>query len=268
MKLLFSFLSTFALAQNGNSETADFWDISIDQPIEFNSEDPIYKEFKAMQATENIMARALVGSTESAVRKMKMRKFDTLKKMIAYLDNSPRPDFGKSCHYGCHCLVDGMDDILAGYGQPVDEIDSACKRYKQCVKCALTDFGTEVCPWYKPYKMTAMVDTETGEKHLVCMDKAGYCKNALCECDAQLAKDMAANKSSYNKDFHSRYGGFNREDECRNNSHGGTGGNGGTGYKGEGREEQVCCGEFPQRFPYSPSKYQCCDSKISSFGTC
>jgi len=64
-----------------------------------------------------------------------------------------------------------MDDILAGYGQPVDEIDSACKRYKQCVKCALTDFGTEVCPWYKPYKMTAMVDTETGEKHLVCKDK-------------------------------------------------------------------------------------------------
>ena len=64
-----------------------------------------------------------------------------------------------------------MDDILAGYGQPVDEIDSACKRYKQCVKCAMNDFGNEVCPWYKPYKMTAMVDTETGEKHLVCKDK-------------------------------------------------------------------------------------------------
>ena len=64
---------------------------------------------------------------------------------------------------------------------------------------------------------------------------------------------MAANKASYNKDFHSRYGGFNREDECRSNNHGGTGGNGsgGSGYKGEGREEQVCCGEFPQRFPYS-----------------
>jgi len=42
MKLLFSFLSTLAIAQNG-SETADVWDISIDQPIEFNSEDPIYK---------------------------------------------------------------------------------------------------------------------------------------------------------------------------------------------------------------------------------
>lgn len=71
---------------------------------------------------------------------------------------------------------EGMDDILAGYGQPVDEIDSACKRYKQCVKCALTDFGTEVCPWYKPYKMTAMVDTETGEKHLVCKDKGRVSK--------------------------------------------------------------------------------------------
>lgn len=72
-----------------------------------------------------------------------------------------------------------MDDILAGYGQPVDEIDSACKRYKQCVKCALTDFGTEVCPWYKPYKMTAMVDTETGEKHLVCKDKERVSKHFL-----------------------------------------------------------------------------------------
>jgi len=62
---------------------------------------------------------------------------------------------------------------------------------------------------------------------------------------------MAANKSSYNVDFHSRYGGFNREDECRNNNHGGTGGTVGNGYKSEEREEQVCCGEFPQRFPYS-----------------
>merc|ERR1712012_916143 len=115
----------------------------------------------------------------------------------------------------------------------------------------MNDFGNDVCPWYKPYKMTAMVDTETGEKHLVCKDKAGYCKNALCECDAQLARDMAENKEEYNEDFHSRYGGFNREDECRSNSHGGNGGSGGNGYKNEAREEQVCCGEFPLRFPYS-----------------
>ena len=64
-----------------------------------------------MQATETIMARAMVGTDDDAVRKMKMRKFDTLKKMIAYLDNAARPDFGKSCHYGCHCLVDGKNDI-------------------------------------------------------------------------------------------------------------------------------------------------------------
>jgi len=32
----------------------------------------------------------------------------------------------------------------------------------------MKDFGADVCPWWKPYKMSAMVDDVTDEKHLIC----------------------------------------------------------------------------------------------------
>ena len=39
--------------------------------------------------------------------------------------------------YGCNCLILGdrpMSD--PGHGLPVDALDSVCKAYKDCVKCA------------------------------------------------------------------------------------------------------------------------------------
>ena len=44
--------------------------------------------------------------------------------------------------YGCNCLILGdrpMSD--PGHGKPVDELDTVCKAYKDCLKCArLIDF--------------------------------------------------------------------------------------------------------------------------------
>ena len=39
--------------------------------------------------------------------------------------------------YGCNCLILGdrpMSD--PGHGKPVDELDTVCKAYKDCLKCA------------------------------------------------------------------------------------------------------------------------------------
>ena len=44
--------------------------------------------------------------------------------------------------YGCNCLILGdrpMSD--PGHGPPVDALDSVCKRYKDCVKCAKMTHG-------------------------------------------------------------------------------------------------------------------------------
>ena len=44
--------------------------------------------------------------------------------------------------YGCNCHVLGdrpMSD--PGFGPPVDRLDSVCKQYKDCNKCAREKFG-------------------------------------------------------------------------------------------------------------------------------
>jgi len=49
------------------------------------------------------------------------RKFFTVKQMIMYFQKTPL--FGKFGYYGCWCFPDGPDDMSAGYGEPVDDID-------------------------------------------------------------------------------------------------------------------------------------------------
>ena len=44
-------------------------------------------------------------------------------------------------------------------------------------------------------------------------DKPGYCKRALCECDAQFARDLYAQRMNYNRDNHHRYGSIEVEEQ-------------------------------------------------------
>ena len=46
--------------------------------------------------------------------------------------------FGKFDYYGCYCFTEGMN-LAYGRGSPVDEIDSACKRWFTCYQCAEMD---------------------------------------------------------------------------------------------------------------------------------
>lgn len=205
-----------------------------------------------------------MGTSSESVKKMQLRKYETVKKMILILHDAKDREWGRYCPYGCHCMVNGPHDIMAGYGNPVDEIDSACKRHQECIACAMRDFGAELCPWWKPYKMQAMVDDETNEKFLTCEDKPGYCKRALCECDAQLARDIFDERAVYDRDFHHRYGTFSK-DQCRQVNRGKY-----EDVKGDKKPkpEAQCCGSFPKRFPFSPAKQECCGDQLAAIGTC
>ena len=37
-------------------------------------------------------------------------------------------------NYGCWCRFEG-NDLLKGYGQPIDWIDELCKEYTNCLRC-------------------------------------------------------------------------------------------------------------------------------------
>lgn len=253
----------------------DKWEISIPKLSFDTQNDEIYKMFQAANEKAaadasgmevGIGGRAQVGTSQSSIAQMQLRKYETVKKMTLYLHDNDDREWGRYCPYGCHCMVNGPNDMMSGAGQPVDKVDSACKRHQECISCAMADFGADVCPWWKPYKMSAMQDTETGEKVLVCDDAPNFCKRSLCECDTQLAQDLYNERNSYDRDFHHRYGTFNKE-ECRSNNRGSVSGNGGSEKKLNAGESK-CCGSNPARFPYSSNKQECCDGQLSAIGTC
>merc|ERR1712226_1449900 len=82
------------------------------------------------------------------------------------------PDFDERRYwtYGCNCLILGdrpMSD--PGHGPPVDPLDTVCKAYKDCVKCARMEYGEK-----------------DGDKY--CKDNQSGCGRSLCECDLAFAK--------------------------------------------------------------------------------
>lgn len=62
-----------------------------------------------------------------------MMRYMQLKYSILFLQQYRY--LGKYCFYGCWCLPGGVGDIGAGHGQPVDNIDRACREYSTCYQC-------------------------------------------------------------------------------------------------------------------------------------
>ena len=104
-------------------------------------------------------ALAQRGGGENRVQSQK-RYFQLTDMMENYNSNF---DERKYWAYGCNCLILGdrpMSDpgkfwaqkfarkvflkiksYFQGFGRPVDELDSVCKAYKDCLKCARREFG-------------------------------------------------------------------------------------------------------------------------------
>merc|ERR1711868_297757 len=132
------------------------------------------------------------------------------------------PDFDERKYwtYGCNCLILGdrpMSD--PGHGPPVDALDTVCKQYKDCQKCARATHGDSCIGEFVRYKY----GEKNGDKF--CKDTAGSCDRALCECDLQFAK-----KDVFNKDYHLFWGqGWEPKDNCPRG--------------GSGPYDPQCCGK-------------------------
>merc|ERR1711892_415488 len=99
--------------------------------------------------------------------------------------------------YGCNCLILGdrpMSD--PGHGPPVDALDTVCKAYKDCVKCARMTHG-ETC-------IGEFVKYRYGYKNgaPICKDNAGTCGRSLCECDAMFAEQHVGAKDVFQDKYH------------------------------------------------------------------
>jgi len=147
-----------------------------------------------------------------------LRKFKNLKAMVMTLQPVNVTVFGRYCYYGCWCLPNGMHNLAAGYGAPVDQIDAVCKEFALCYKCLEIDFGGNCDPEARAYRW-GRIRFEGIPVDLECKDKpetgpTHRCKRYTCECDRVLAMGLSEVHWYWNESFHSRWGDFNREEEC------------------------------------------------------
>jgi hypothetical protein len=114
---------------------------------------------------------------------------------------NPSFDERKYWAYGCNCHVLGdrpMSD--PGFGPPVDELDTVCKAYKDCLKCVREEHGPQCIGEFIAYDYSLVRDG--GKKRPVCNDRPGTCKRGLCECDAMFARKHVDVKDVFDKQYH------------------------------------------------------------------
>jgi len=99
--------------------------------------------------------------------------------------------------YGCNCLILGdrpMSD--PGHGPPIDPLDTVCKQYKDCLKCARLAHGDMCIGEFVKYKFSIKNNGP------VCRDEENSCGRALCECDAQFAANHVGQKHHFKEQYH------------------------------------------------------------------
>jgi len=149
--------------------------------------------------------------------------------------------------YGCHCLMLGdrsMSDM--GKGKPLDALDTACKAYKDCQRCAREEYGKQCIGEFVKYKYGY------SNNEVICKDKGNTCKRALCECDAMFARAHVGVKDVWTTDYH----GF-----WANNNEGFDADNTDNCSAGPGSDDMQCCTNGDITSPYlwyNAYKYQCC----------
>lgn len=203
-----------------------------------------------------ILANMGIGFGRRQTTLIQERKFRNLKILVLYLQKEQK--FGRYCYYGCHCLPEGSHDLAkGGYGKPKDNIDNSCRRFGQCYKCLLDEHKDDVfnikghteCKGEEiGYNATLVEADGQNPRSIICLNKLGSCRRNICECDKQLAENLALYEDQWDESLHSRRGDFNREQECE------------TIGARVGPTFQECCGDRTT-FPFNEprSSFQCCD---------
>lgn len=144
-----------------------------------------------------------------------------------------------------------------GHGPPVDALDTVCKAYKDCVKCARMEYG-EMC-------IGEFVKYKYGYKNgnPVCKDDADTCGRALCECDAKFAREHVAKKDVFDNKYHmfwSTNNGGEMWDPATNPQNCPRGGG--------GAYDPQCCTNDAKTSPFllynAESKHCCADGSVKS----
>jgi len=186
------------------------------------------------------------------------KRYFQLVKMMEH--HNPTFDERKYWAYGCNCLILGdrpMSD--PGHGPPIDALDTVCKQYKDCLKCARMEYGDMCIGEFIKYKFKKIAGA------LTCRNSENTCERALCECDKQFAANHVAQKDVFDEQYHmfwsTNNGGEmwdpqNDPTACPSN--------------GGGPSTPQCCGGNGLPFHlYNSDVKQCCaDRTVAQIGEC
>lgn len=171
-------------------------------------------------------------------------------------------------NYGCHCWTRHKSEHIGHKGQPLDEIDAACKRLSQCHACLaspIAKFAAEgkTCdPITQKYRASLFKNGDTLE--IECKNTLnargtnhGDCKRQLCECDKQFAIDVAESWNHWEESKHNLDGKQAFDSACPTSG----------GTRTLNRANDSCCGTWPHVKPYSSKYQQCVDDNVMSLGS-
>jgi hypothetical protein len=125
-----------------------------------------------------------------------------VKEVLYYLDFRPNFDDTKYFSYGCHCLIRGDQLDHHGTGEPVDALDSVCRKYKNCQKCVQFEYG-KTCTDEAAYKIRY-----SSSGAIRARDRLATCEREVFNCDHQFAIDLAEELDVYDQGFHTFMGPF------------------------------------------------------------
>jgi len=175
-----------------------------------------------------------------------------LKQLLAQLKHYNGRDFDESRirGYGCNCFMNdfGMENV--SYGKPVNQLDSSCRAYQECLKCAKEEHGSHCFPDHTGYKMF------TNSEEVICGNADSTCRRSLCECDKMFAKMQRDNAAVYETRYNVLEG-WEPLDECVR------------GGKVLGSQPECCGGNGNPFVVYNTLVKQCCpNGKVALHGMC
>ena len=174
--------------------------------------------------------------------------------------------------YGCHCFQSEAY-LHKGQGNSNDFIDTACRNYDICTKCARLD-NSESCHAYRGYQFS--ISTNETDNSIIheCRDipeenengSANSCRKSLCECDKKFVTDLLEFRDTYNENYH-HISGFDSQAQCFSNCQMDPN-NPGTCVK----YDKCCNDKNGHRKPFwsDGGRMRCCDNRVydSELGTC
>jgi len=177
------------------------------------------------------------------------KRYSDMKEIAEHIFNGGGSKFDEKQYwtYGCHCLFLGDRPLTdMGKGTPVDDLDRACRVYKDCQRCVRDKHGNQCIGEFVKY--TWRID---GPRDVQSSEKTGSCPRELFECDRQFALNMFQTHAVYKTKFHQFFGKWDHND--RKNCPRGPG----------GPHQRKCCGGNDQPYVlFNAKKQNCCRDGI------